>query len=127
MNLKRWICSSLLAAISVAPVFAGTNDAAEAKGTPTNAATNAATASNAAEPPAAPVSPQPSLSPTPALGSTNLAALVGVLATKGVLSPSEADGIRNAAPDARLQLLVDALNRKGLLSAADLSATYQPS
>src|SRR5580704_929979 len=124
MNVKTWLCSSLLAAISVAPVFAGTNDAADAKSSPP---VNAASSSTAAEPPAAPLSPQPSVNPTPALGSTNLAALVGVLATKGVLSPSEANSIRNAAPDARLQLLVDALNRKGLLNAADLSATYQPS
>jgi hypothetical protein len=120
MNVKTWLCSSLLAAISVAPVFAGTNDAADAKSSPP---VNAASSSTAAEPPAAPLSPQPSVNPTPALGSTNLAALVGVLATKGVLSPSEANSIRNAAPDARLQLLVDALNRKGLLNAADLSAT----
>src|SRR5580698_1235309 len=123
MNLKGWICGSLIAAVSIAPLFAGTNDAAEANNSPV---ANAAAAPNPAGSPVAPVSPQPSINPTPALGSTNLAALVGVLATKGVLSPAEADSIRNASPEARLQLLVDALNRKGLLSASDLSATSNP-
>ena len=41
---------------------------------------------------------------------------------KGVLAPSEADAIRNAAPDAELQILLEALARKGVVSAADLSA-----
>jgi hypothetical protein len=41
---------------------------------------------------------------------------------KGVLAPTEANAIRNAAADVKFQMLVDALNRKGLVSAADLSA-----
>jgi hypothetical protein len=41
---------------------------------------------------------------------------------KGVLAPTEANAIRNASPTAQFQLLVEALSRKGILSAADLSA-----
>jgi hypothetical protein len=52
--------------------------------------------------------------------------LLGVLVMKGVLAPAEANAIRNAAPEAEFQLLVEALSRKGLLSAADLSAATAP-
>jgi|HubBroStandDraft_6_1064221.scaffolds.fasta_scaffold00005_9 hypothetical protein len=117
MNLKRWLSSSLLAAVLVAPVFvlAGTNDAADAKNS--SPAKTAATA-NAAEPAAAAATPNP----TSAVGNANVTALLGVLVTKGVLAPAEANTIRNAAPEAEFQLLVDTLSRKGLLNAADLSA-----
>jgi hypothetical protein len=46
--------------------------------------------------------------------------------TKGVLSAAEANAIRDAAPETEFQLLVEALNRKGVLSAADLSAAAKP-
>jgi hypothetical protein len=52
--------------------------------------------------------------------------LLNVLVKKGVLAPSEANSIRNAAPGAEFQLLVEALSRKGILSAADLSAAANP-
>ncbi len=119
MTLKKWLCSSLLAAVSVAPVFvfAGTNDAADPKNTPSANTANAdATAS-----------PNPSPSPTPAVGKANVTALLGVLVMKGVLNPAEANSIRNAAPDAEFQLLVEALSRKGLLTPADLSAATNSS
>ncbi len=119
MTLKKWLCSSLLAAVSVAPafVFAGTNDAADAKNTPSANTANAdATAS-----------PNPSPSPNPSVGNANVTALLGVLVMKGVLNPAEANSIRNAAPDAEFQLLVEALSRKGLLTAADLSAASSSS
>jgi hypothetical protein len=48
--------------------------------------------------------------------------LLGVLVNKGVLSPTEADAIRNAVPTAQFQALVEALLRKGIVSAQDLSA-----
>ena len=90
-NLKRWICSSLLAAVWVAPVLAGTNDATDGKAP-------AATSANAAQPaPAA----NPNL--TPAAGNANVTALLGVLVMKGVLAPNEANAIRNAAPEAEFQ------------------------
>jgi hypothetical protein len=123
MNLKRWLCVSLLATVSVAPAFAGTNDAAEAKNSPS---ANSATTANAAEPAATPASPSPSPSLTPAVGNANVTALLGVLVMKGVLAPAEANAIRNAAPEAEFKLLVEALNRKGLLSNADLSAAASP-
>jgi hypothetical protein len=129
MNLKQWLCSSLLVAVSVAPVFAGTNEAAEAKNGP---AANTAAAPNAGVPAAASPNPSPNPSPSPspslspnisvASGNAKMAALLNALVTKGVLAPSEANAIRNAAPEAAFQLLFDALNRKGVLSAADLSA-----
>jgi hypothetical protein len=120
MSLKKWLCRSLLAAVSLAPVFAfaGTNDAADPKSTPS---TNAATT---ADPAAAPATPNPN--PTPSVGNANVTALLGVLVMKGVLAPTEANAIRNAAPDAEFQLLVEALSRKGLLTAADLSAAASP-
>ena len=127
MNLKQWLCSSLLVAVSVAPVFA--NEAAEAKNGP---AANTAAAPNAGVPAAASPNPSPNPSPSPspslspnisvASGNAKMAALLNALVTKGVLAPSEANAIRNAAPEAAFQLLFDALNRKGVLSAADLSA-----
>ncbi|MGA8617310.1 MAG: hypothetical protein WB660_02150 [Candidatus Sulfotelmatobacter sp.] len=120
MNLKRWLCSLLLAVVSVAPdfVFAGTNDAADAKN---SSPPNTANTANAAEPAAA-AKPNPSSSLTPIPGNANVTALLGVLVMKGVLAPAEANAIQNAAPEVEFQLLIDALNRKGVLSAGDLSA-----
>jgi hypothetical protein len=46
---------------------------------------------------------------------------------KGVLAPSEANSIGNANPTAQFQALVDALARKGLVSAADLAPAPNPS
>jgi hypothetical protein len=123
MTLKKWLCTSLLAAVSAAPVFAGTNDAADAKSSP---AAKTANTTNAAEPAATPASPSPSPSLTPATGNTNVTALLGVLVMKGVLAPAEANAIRNASPETEFQLLVEALNRKGVLNAADLSAAATP-
>jgi hypothetical protein len=53
-------------------------------------------------------------------------ALLGVLVMKGVLAPSEANAIHDAAPEAEFQLLVEALARKGVVSAADLSTAVSP-
>jgi hypothetical protein len=120
MNLKKWLCSSLLAAVAIAPavVYAGTNDAADAKN---SASATTATTANASGPAAA-ASPNASPNLTPGVGNANVTALLGVLVMKGVLAPAEANAIRNAAPEAEFQLLVEALSRKGLLNAADLSA-----
>jgi hypothetical protein len=107
-----WISTSLLAAACVVPVLAGTNDATDSK---TPAATTAA-----AQPAAA---ANPNLVPA---GNANVTALLGVLVMKGVLAPSEAEAIRNAAPEAEFQLLVETLARKGVLSASDLAATPAP-
>lgn len=118
MTFKKWLCSSLLAAVSVAPVFvfAGTNDAADAKNTPSANTANAdATAT-----------PNPAPSPALAVGDANVTALLGVLVMKGILSAPEANAVRNAAPNAQFQALVEALTRKGVVSAADLSAISNP-
>jgi hypothetical protein len=106
---KQWICNSLVILISVAPSLAGAKDAAEAKD---SAVTTTAPAGSAAGP-----------NLVPAGGSANVTALLGVLVMKGVLAPAEANAIGNAAPDAELQLRVEALARKGVVSAADLSMT----
>lgn len=113
MKFTQWICSILLAAVSVAPALAGAKDAADPK-KPTETTNPAAAA--AANP-----------NPSPAVGNGNVTALLGVLVMKGVLAPSEANAIRNAAPEAEFQLLVDALARKGVVTAADLSAVGGPS
>ena len=119
-KLTLWICSSLLAAVSVAPVLAGTKDATDAK-TPAETTANPASANPAAQPAAA---ANPNI--TPSAASANVTALLGVLVMKGVLAPAEANAIRDAAPDAEFQLLVEALARKGVVSAADLSAAATP-
>jgi hypothetical protein len=110
LKSKGWICSFMFLAASVVPVSAGTKDATDAKAP---AATSAAAA-------AQPV-PGANATLTPA-GNANVTALLGVLVMKGVLAPSEANAIRNAAPETEFQMLVDALARKGVVSAADLPA-----
>jgi hypothetical protein len=126
-DVKRWLSSFLVLAITALPVMAGNNDAKTAK-------ENAAGASSAEAGPAAnngnpsPVpTPSPSLSVTPPTAvDANITALLGVLVMKGVLNPSEANAIRNAAPTTQFQALVEALSRKGVLSAGDLAPAANP-
>lgn len=109
-KLRKWLCTSLLTVVATAPVMAGSDDAVPANnGTGTNA--------TAAEP-----APTPALNPNSAINNSNVTALLGVLVMKGVLAPSEANAIQGATPEAEFQLLVEALTRKGLLSAADVAA-----
>lgn len=115
-KLKQWICSSLLLVVSVAPVLAGAKDTTDTK-TPAEAATGN---------PAAQPAPAANASPTPVAASGNVTALLGLLVMKGVLAPAEANSIRNAAPEAEFQLLVEALARKGVVNAADLSPAPSP-
>jgi hypothetical protein len=111
LTLKRLLWCPLVLAITALPLMAGSNDAKPANG-------DAASA----EPAAAATNANPSPNLTAAPGNANVTALLGVLVKKGVLASAEADAIRNAAPEAEFQLLVEALSRKGVLSAADLSA-----
>jgi hypothetical protein len=119
LKLKNWLLSLLVVAIMTLPVMAGNNDAKTAN-------ENAASATSAE---ASPVAASPSPSPSPSLGSSatagdaNVTVLLGVLVMKGVLAPGEANAIRNASPAAQFQALVDVLARKGVVNAADLSAT----
>ena len=115
-KLQQWICSSLLLVVSVAPVLAGTKDATDTK-TPAETATGN---------PAAQPAPAANASPTPVAASGNVTALLGLLVMKGVLAPAEANSIRNAAPEVEFQLLVEALARKGVVNAADLSPAPSP-
>jgi len=117
LTLKQLLSSLLVLAIAASPVMAGSNDAKTDSGNTANAAN---TTSAEATPPAA----SPNLSSSAA--DANVTALLGVLVMKGVLAPNEADAIRNAAPTAQFQALVDALARKGVVSAADLSAATNP-
>lgn len=111
-KLSKWLCISLLTIAGTVPVMAGSDDAVPANnGTGTNA-------TNAAEPAASPAT----LNPTSAINNGNVTALLGVLVMKGVLAPSEAKAIQGAAPEVEFQLLVEALTRKGVLNAADVSA-----
>ena len=113
-TLRKWFLSLLMLAITAVPVMAGSNDAKTAKENSSN--------STSAE--AAPPAASPSL--TTASGDANVTALLGVLVMKGVLAPNEANAIRNAAPNAQFQALVEALSHKGIVSAADLSAAASP-
>jgi hypothetical protein len=113
-TLKQVLVCLIVMAVSAMPLMAGGNEAKPANG-------NAANAEPAA---AANPNPSPNLTATP--GNANVTALLGVLVKKGVLGSAEADAIRNAAPEAEFQLLVEALSRKGVLSAADLSVAASP-
>jgi hypothetical protein len=110
---KKLLSSLLLLAITALPALAGSNDAK-----PNEAASNAANSVTNADP--TPAAASPSLAPT--AGEANVTALLGVLVMKGVLAPGEANAIRNATPAAQFQALVEALSRKGILNAADMSA-----
>ncbi len=112
-RVKKLSLSVLFLVIAALPVLARSNGANPANENPVNPASNAAAA-------ATPAPASPTLAVT--AGNANVTALLRVLVMKGVLAPSEANAIRNAAPDARFQLLVDALNRKGLVTSAELSA-----
>jgi hypothetical protein len=109
LNLKVWMSSLLVLAITALPVMAGSNDGKTTKENSTNAGAEAT-----------PAAASPNLATTP--GDANVTALLGVLVMKGVLAPNEANAIRNAAPNAQFQALVETLSRKGIVSAADLSA-----
>ena len=110
LQWTRWTYRSLFVVILLTAVLAMAKDGNDAKPSE-NTTTN-----NTAQPAA--VAPNPNV----ASGNANVTALLGVLIMKGVLTPGEANAIREAAPEAELQLLVEALTRKGVVSAADLSA-----
>jgi len=101
---SRLLCL-LLVALVAAPALAGEN----------NAAANAGAAASTAEPASG-----AALNPMPASGG-NVTALLGVLVMKRVLAPAEAKSIESAAPGTEFQALLDALARKGVVSASDLS------
>ncbi|MFZ3279042.1 MAG: hypothetical protein WA182_19265 [Candidatus Sulfotelmatobacter sp.] len=115
LKMKTWLVSLIMLALTAVPVLAGSSDGKPATG----GAAKAESAAAAANP-----DPSPNLSATP--GKANVTALLGVLVKKGVLGAAEAEAIRNAVPEAEFQLLVEALSRKGLLSAADLSTAGTP-
>ena len=112
--LRKWISSLLVLAVTAVPIMAGSNDGKTAKENSTNGTSAEAT----------PAAPSPNLAP--AAGDANVTALLGVLVMKGVLAPNEANAIRDAAPKAQFQALIEALSRKGIVSAADLSAAASP-
>ncbi len=115
LKLKGWLLSLLVLAITAVPVMAGNNDAKTEN-------TNANTTSTEGGPAGAPT-PSPSLGSSVApAGDANVTALLGVLVMKGVLAPTEANAIRNAAPNAQFQALIEALSQKGLVNAQDLAA-----
>ncbi len=127
LKVRSWLSSLLVLAIMAVPAMAGNNDAKTANDNAVNAASADPSPAAASPNP----SPTPSPSPSPSLTSTttndsNVTALLGVLVMKGVLAPSEANAIRSASPTAQFQALVEVLSRKGLLSAADLSAAATP-
>jgi hypothetical protein len=125
-DVKRWLSSFLVLAITALPVMAGNNDSKTAKESAASASSaETSPAPNSGNPSPAP-SPSPSLVVTPTAVDANITALLGVLVMKGVLTASEGNAIRNASPTLQFQALVEALSRKGVLSAADLSAAANP-
>lgn len=110
MKWNPWMGSLLFVVGIVAPALAGSKDASDAK-VPAEGAVNAA---------AQPTDSTPIVTLT--AESANVTALLGVLVMKGVLAPAEANAIRNAAPDAEFQMLVEALSRKGVLSSDEITS-----
>ncbi len=109
-RLKVKLVGMVLIGIAVATVFAENNNSSKAnENAPGATGTVAGTATPAAR-----------------AGAVNLTALVDVLLKKGVLTSSDVDALRRAAPESQLQLLVEVLTRKGILDAADLSAGIVP-
>ncbi len=106
LKVKKRLSGLMVLAIMAVPVMAGNNDTKTRNEDATNATSVAATpaAANAAT------------------GDANVTALLGVLVMKGVLTPAEANAIRNGVPTAQFQALVDTLLRKGIVSAEDLPA-----
>jgi len=105
---QRYLCNFLFLAIATLPLMAAPNDPVDASAKASADAT-AAPAFHAANQP-----------------SGNVAALLGVLVNKGVLAPAEAKAIESAPPAEEFQALVDALTRKGLVTASDLSPITPP-
>jgi len=114
LKLKMWLSSLFVLAFMAVPVMAGNNDAKTENESAANATSAAATPAAASPGVASPA------------GDANVIALLGVLVKKGVLAPAEANAIRNAAPTTQFQALVEALSRKGVLTASDLSAAANP-
>jgi hypothetical protein len=116
--MRKWkpLLGSLLLVTTLAgSALAGSRDATDAKTPAENAASAAPQAASGATPNVAVTG-----------GSANVTALLGVPVMKGVLAPAEANAIRNAAPDAEFQMVVEALTRKGLVSAEELSVVSLP-
>jgi len=115
MKWNPWMGSLLLVVGTVAPALARSKDASNPTVTPEGAV-------NAAAQPGAGATPNVSVTAKKANGT----ALLGVVVMKGVLAPAEANAIRDAAPDAEFQMLVEALARKGVVSAEELSVVAEP-
>jgi len=110
-NLRKWLFGLLLSVLLTVPVVAGNNDgkAGENENGPGAANPGAVTAPAVA-------------SPSPTINDVNLTALLGVLMMKEVLTPAEANAIRNSDPSTQFRALTAALASKGVLNAADLEA-----
>jgi hypothetical protein len=105
--MKVMLVGMVILSIAAATVFAENNNSSKAN-------------ENA---PAAAQTPSPDAKPASATNAVNLTALVNALLKKGVLTSSEVDALRLAAPESELHLLVEVLIRKGVLNTADLSGT----
>ena len=117
LKSKVWLSGLVVLAIATMPLYAQNN---YARGNE-NALSTFGTAGETAALSAAPATiavPKPAA----AISTVNLTALVNALLKKGLLTPSEVDTLRIAVPESQLQLLVQVLTHKGVLSAADLFA-----
>jgi hypothetical protein len=133
LKLRSWLFALLVLAIAATPVIAESNNAKTSNDNTANTASPEGSPAASPNPSPSPdpspsPNPSPSINPSVGLAATdsNVTALLGVLVMKGVLAPTEANAIQNAAPGAQFQVLVEALSRKGVLNAADLSAAVKP-
>lgn len=76
---------------------------------------------NAAPADAAPSAASANLSSITETNKASTTALLGVLVMKGVLEPAEARSIQNAAPGAEVHMLIDTLERKGIIESSDFA------
>jgi len=116
------VCSLSFTIVFASPVFARPGDSGKDDTSKTDTGSTGTATNNAK-----PADPTAAASATPMVANTKVTALLNVLVAKGVLAPAEAAEIRSAAPEAEFQLLVEALSRKGVLTASDLAAAAQPS
>jgi hypothetical protein len=122
LKLKVWLMGLVVFAVVSVPVLAENDHGGKAnENAPSASGVETGTGAATADPSAHPVAKTPA-----AIGAVSTGALLDALLKKGVLTPSAVNAIRVAAPEAELQLLVDALTRNGVLNAADLSAIAAP-
>lgn len=113
LNLKGWLLSLLVLAVTAVPVMAGNNDANTDNDSATTASSTEGSATAASPNVAPPV-------------DASVRALLSVLVSKGVLNAEEAKSL-NGTPAQQGAKLLELLRQKGIISTEDYAALTAPS